>query len=314
MYLSIIKNFINKFKTKKRRKNIKNKLLLNKIEQTSFIKKRKTIKFNNINFKKLNLFWKNHFYNYLLILFILISLIIFFIFWSTFKIKFIEIIKQDNITNMSIAYNATDKYRNVSIFNIKENEILKRLKEYQQNIKKIDIRIKLPNTLKINISSYKWLFNTKINEKNYIITENGTLVPSNYSDSLKELVLVQKFDKNKFIDYKKILDPTFINNIKLIVDSIKENIIKINISEIKYYITEREVHLKTDKKTILIFNLNSNIKEQIEKIAILNKEHININKNSIVYIDLRVKNKVFYCTTEKEYQCYQNLKSIYSDK
>ena len=54
MYLSIIKNFINKFKTKKRRKNIKNKLLLNKIEQTSFIKKRKTIKFNNINFKK---FW-----------------------------------------------------------------------------------------------------------------------------------------------------------------------------------------------------------------------------------------------------------------
>jgi len=56
MYLSIIKNFINKFKTKKRRKNIKNKLLLNKIEQTSFIKKRKTIKFNNINFKKLNLF------------------------------------------------------------------------------------------------------------------------------------------------------------------------------------------------------------------------------------------------------------------
>jgi len=56
---------------------------------------------------------------------------------------------------MSIAYNATDKYRNVSIFNIKENEILKRLKDYQQNIKKIDIKIKLPNTLKINISSYK---------------------------------------------------------------------------------------------------------------------------------------------------------------
>jgi len=127
-------------------------------------------------------------------------------------------------------------------------------------------------------------------------------------------VIIKKFDKNKFIDYKKVLDPTFINNIKLIVDSIKENIIEINISEIKYYMTEREVHIKTDKNTILIFNLNSNIKEQIEKIAIFNKEHVNINKNSIVYIDLRIKNKVFYCTTEKEYQCYQNLKSIYSDK
>jgi hypothetical protein len=39
---------------------------------------------------------------------------------------------------------------------------------------------------------------------------------------------------------------------------------------------------------------------------------MNIDKTPIIYIDLRIKNKVFYCTTENEYQCISNLKSIYS--
>jgi hypothetical protein len=98
----------------------------------------------------------------------------------------------------------------------------------------------------------------------------------------------------------------------LIVNNLKENIIDINIDEIIYYITEREVHIKTDKNTLLIFNIDSDIKEQIEKVSIFNKEKLNINKNPLVYVDLRILNKVFYCTTENEYQCIKNLKSIYS--
>jgi cell division septal protein FtsQ len=281
------------------------------MEQTSFIKKRKNISFSIFDFNKIKFLWNNSIHYYFLIFFIFIASILYIFLWPTFKIKYIEIIKQDNITNMTIAYKATDKYRWKSIFNIENKEILNRLKDYQYNIKNVDINIDLPNTLKINISSYKWLFNTTINNKSYIITENGTLVPANYSESLKELKIIKQFDKNKFIDYKKILDSRFINKISQIVNKIKENIIEINIKELKYYITERELHIKTDNDTLLIFNIDSNIKEQIEKISIFNKEHKNIEKNNIIYIDLRIKNKVFYCTSEKEYQCYKNLKSVY---
>jgi hypothetical protein len=52
--------------------------------------------------------------------------------------------------------------------------------------------------------------------------------------------------------------------------------------------------------------------EQIEKIVIFNKEYLDINNETIIYIDLRIKNKVFYCLNENEVQCNLNLKSIYS--
>jgi len=312
MYLNKIKKFLNKYKKNKRSKPNKNRLILSKMEQTTFIKKRKCITFNSFDFNKIKFLWNNSLHYYILIFIIFIWIILYIFMWPTFKVKYIEIIKQDNITNMTIAYKATDKYRWKSIFQLDNKEILKRLKDYQYNIKDVKINIDLPDTLKINISSYKWLFNTTINNKTYIITENGTLIPSIYSEELKELKIIKKFDKNKFIDYKKVLDTKFIKRISIIVNDLKENIIELNIKEIKYYIIERELHIKTDNDTILIFNLDSDIKEQIEKITIFNKEHKNIEKSNIIYVDLRIKNKVFYCTTEKEYQCYQNLKSVYS--
>lgn len=311
MYLNNIKDFFKKYKKNKRIKPNKSRLILSKMEQTTFIKKRKNITFKNFNFNKIKILWNNNMHYYFAIILIFISILLYIFLWPIFKIKYIEIIKQDNITNMTIAYKATDKYRGTSIFNINNKEILKRLRDYQYNIKNIKTEIDLPNTLKIKISSYKWLFNTTINEKSFIITENGTLVPSIYSEKLKELKIIKKFDKNKFIDYKKILNDNFIKNISLIINNIKENIIDINIKEIKYYVTERELHIKTENGTLLIFNLNSDIKEQIKKLSIFNKEHINIEKSKIIYLDLRIKNKVFYCTTENEYQCYKNLKSVY---
>ena len=314
MYLSKIKKFLNKYKKSKRPTQKKSRLILSKIEQTTFIKKRKQIKFNYSYLNKINHFlnkYSNKWYYLYIILFIIISLVLYISYWPTFKIKYIEIIKQDNITNMNIAYKATDKYRWSNIFSIEKKDILKRLKDYQQNIKNINTSIKLPNTLKININSYKTIFNTTINWKTYLITENWTLIPSTYSKDLKELKIIYNFDKNKFLDYKKVLNSDFLKKITFIVNQTKENIIDINIKELKYYIIERELHIKTDKNTILIYNLSSQIKEQIKKISIFNKEKININKSNIIYIDLRIKNKVFYCTNEKEYQCIQNLKSIY---
>lgn len=321
MTLQKIINYIKKLLKNKekshynrRKKNNTKSLILNKLKQTSFIKKRKTIVIKNINLDKLKIFWNNKLHYYLLILLILILTSFYIIFWPVFKIKNIEIIKQDNITNMDIAYDAVENYRWKSIFWAEKKDILKRLKNYQQNIRDIKINIILPNTLKIIIDSYKWIYNTTINNKTFILTENWTLIPSEYSEELEELNIITKFDKNKFLDYKKFLDTKYIERILKIVSTLTENIISVKIKSITYYVIEREVHIKTDKDTIIIFDINSNIQEQIEKIAIFNKEQLDIEKNSIIYIDLRINNKVFYCTKDNEYKCINNLKSIYHVK
>ena len=72
----------------------------------------------------------------------------------------------------------------------------------------------------------------------------------------------------------------------------------IEIASILYYEKEREVHITIDHNTILVFDLHADVKPQIEKIAIFNKEHWDLSDEGIIYIDLRIKNKVFYCKRE----------------
>ncbi len=319
MNLHKIINKINSFLYKKKtpifrgwKRKKRKKIFIKNTVKNKFIKKRKSLHIKNNLLEKFKIFWNNTTYYYILIIIILIIVVLYIIFWPIFRIKNIEIIKQDNITSMAIAYNATDKYRWESIFNIDKKDILTRLADYQQNIEDIKTDINLPNTLKILISSYKWLYNTTINWKTFIITKNWTLIPENYSKELKILIIKNKFNNNTFLDYKKVFDTEYINKISNISNSLEDNFINIKIDNLTYFVIERELHIETNNKITLMFDLNWDFKKQIEKLAIFNKDYLNISKNPIVYIDLRIKNKVFYCTTENEYQCIINIKKIYS--
>ncbi len=311
MNIKKIKNKITNFLNKSNKKDSISKLVLNNMERNPFTKKRRTFVIKNNHIEKLKIFWNNITHYYMFILFILIISIIFVWFWPVFKITNINIIKKDSTTNMDISYKSVDDFRWISIWTVDKNSILKNLQNYQQNIANIKLDIVLPNSLNIIIDSYKWVFNTNINWKTYIITENWSLIPSSYSTELKELVVKNDFDKNVFLDYKKILDGEYIKKIYSTYDFMKNNFISIKINKIVYYEVEREIHMTTDKNTILIFDLDGEIKNQIEKLAIFNKELLDINKIPLIYIDLRINNKIFYCTEAEKIQCNINLKSIY---
>lgn len=309
MYIKKIENFLrNKLKKRTKRRN---NLILNNVKQKSYTKKRKKISINKDIFNNLNIFWWSIYKYYIAIFTILITIILFIIFGPTFKIQKIEIIKMDNITNMDIAYKAVEDFRWKSILSIERNNVFNKLNNYQNNIKDIKTSLILPDTYKIVIESYKWVFNTKINEKSFIVTENWSLIPW-INEEIKNIEIIKEFDKNKFIDYKKVFDTEYIQKIENITRLLKENIINIEISDIKYYVVERELHIKIENDTTLIFDLNGDYREQIEKIVIFNKENTKIANSNIIYIDLRIKNKIFLCTTEEEYSCRTNLKKVYS--
>lgn len=303
--------FIQKFKKKK---DSKYKLIINNIDRNNFVKKRKSININ-INFEYyLKFFKKNYIPYYFIISIIIILVIIFVLFWPIFNIKYIEIIKKDNITNMNIAYKSVEDLRWEKIFNVHEVDIFSKLKNYQDNIKSVDMKMILPNTLKIEVESYKEIFNISLNNNNYILVENGTIIPSNHSKNLKFLNIIKKIDKNKFIEYKQIFNPFFIEKINNITSKLEENVLNIKIKELDYYEVERELHVKIENDTIIIFSLDDDLDymSQIEKLVIFNKEYSSIIDSKIYYIDLRIKNKIFYCNSDMSYQCNENIKSIYN--
>jgi cell division septal protein FtsQ len=58
------------------------------------------------------------------------------------------------------------------LFKIDEFDVFYKLKNYQDNIQSVNVTLSLPDTIKVEIGSYKEVFNVVINEKNYILLEN----------------------------------------------------------------------------------------------------------------------------------------------
>lgn len=282
-------------------------------QNQNIFKKRK----KNIVFK-----WKqnNHFHSikknlklYLLgfILFTLCT-IWFIVIGPYTRVENIKILKKDNLTNIDIAYKSINPIRWKSIFRVNKEDIKKRLLSYQHNIKNIEIKATLPNNLKITLESYKQAFYTTFNGKGYIITENGTLIPSKDSNSTKSLIVRNHLQNNtnKFVDYKQIYSPENIKKIQKLVTKLEENIVNLKIKNIVYYVIEREVHIENESN-ILLFSLEDDINTQIEKTAIFHKQHFSLNTNGLYYIDMRVPNKIFYCTRKEQNTCEKHLKRIY---
>ena len=101
---------------------------------------------------------------------------------------------------------------------------------------------------------------------------------------------------------------------KEIIKKLEENIINLKIKNIYYYEVERELHIEIENWNILIFSIDDDIEaiEQIEKLVIFNKDYSSIIDKKIIYIDLRIKNKIFYCDEESSSICNENIKSIYN--
>jgi hypothetical protein len=65
--------------------------------------------------------------------------------------------------------------------------------------------------------------------------------------------------------------------------------------------------------SLFLFDLSYNIEEQIEKLAIYEKERGNIYEKKYIYVDVRIPEKLFLCPLESEYDCKANIKLIYGD-
>ncbi|MBT3727130.1 hypothetical protein HOG21_05660 [bacterium] len=61
----------------------------------------------------------------------------------------------------------------------------------------------------------------------------------------------------EFLDYKKFLELEYLTKIDSIIKLLENNFKDIKFNESKYYVIEREFHIKTNKNTTIIFDLDS---------------------------------------------------------
>lgn len=304
---------IKKSPYRKEREAERDRLFLRPVNESLFKRRKKLPKIKIPSFIRGISFSRRHMSYYLAgASAVILCWVLFSIFWPVFRIKNIEIIRREDITNINIAYRSVEEIRNKSLFLINTKDVAEKLKSYQKNIKEVTIKKDLPDSLKITIESYTWVFFVILNEKNYLITQNGVLIPGKPSETLSELKFVERYKKESgILDYKQIYSPTYIASIAALKTKLETNILWATIQETYYFPQEREVHYVLSTGNKLIFDLDGKIDDQVKKLLIFHKEQSDLTKNSIVYTDLRIRGKIFFCTLENEYQCKLNLEKDY---
>lgn len=264
-----------------------------------------------INFVNLNNHKYTAYYYYIAIFLFILSAYI-FLFSSYFSVQKIYIERNDDITNINIAYKSVEDLYWDSIVLLDENEVINKMKSYQKNIKTIDFRKMFPDSVKITLTSYKAAFNTKLFDREYLITNNWIFVPIKNDPKLKNMIVHFK-DKDTLwiVDYKAILNSNDIIKSNNIVNKINTSIFAIKIKDIDYFPTEKELHINTDNGTKYIFDLTWNIDEQLAKLTNFVEKYKDIINWWLYYTDLRISGKIFYCPISEKNQCQKNLKIIY---
>lgn len=320
-----MKNLLNKITSKfqikrKKKKAPTPKICLNESKRDNYKCKRKQLKITFWIWKYFNFLWKYKNIIYIAVFPVILVILLFVLFGPIFTVKHIQVFRNDNITEMNLAYSSVENIREKRIIHLDEEVIKNKMKEYQNNIKNIDISFNLPDTIEIIIDSYPIYFNTVIHDKQYYITENWTLVPGKHREEFKNIIVKKNISKTTLPDYNQLFHSEHIKAVYDAYNYLEENILTTKVVLIEYYPIEREVHFKLENDVLLIYTLSRSLDEQIEKTVIYDTEHNSISDNNLVYIDFRVreqvwenkKEKIFYCTKETEYQCIQNLKKIYS--
>ncbi|MCT4617059.1 MAG: hypothetical protein N4A38_02510 [Candidatus Gracilibacteria bacterium] len=251
--------------------------------------------------------------------FLVLGVIYILFFSSYFAINAVYIERTDDLSNIDIAYNVVPDLYGKPILTINKNKIIKSLKDLQANLNKVEISRVYPTSLKILLTSYKGEFNTIINGKKYLLLENGSLVPGGYKESLSSLKIhLEDEDTLSLLGYSAFVNEKDITALSIIKQLFLKNFGSLEVESYDYFPLEREIHINlVGKNTKLIFDLVTDPKDQLNRLKLLMNEN---SLEELVYADLRIEGKIFYCGKKDERdwnnipKCQNNLEQIYNYK
>jgi len=232
------------------------------------------------------------------------------LFYSEFtNIKTINIYREWALIDINKSYSVVDYMRGSNLLSIDNKNIAQRLQRSQSAISQIRINKDFPDTINIYLDSYNPMYQT---ENHFIL--------SNWSIVIKEEWLfpdIQKIylseDVSQYDEFQQKINPKFLEAISEILSESTKNILAFNPEQIFYFLKEREIIVRDNIWILYIFDLEKNAEDQIEQLAIYEKESPLDSKNSLTYIDVRIPDKLFICSRETESTCLNNIRQIYGN-
>ncbi len=279
-------------------------------------------------------FVKNAFL-YIVVAVAFFGLVLFAFFSSRFSIVNIELARGDLYIDGAVVSNLLNEYKGTSIFTFSKSEIRELIQKNYPEFSEITIRKILPNTIKIELEAHEILSNLKIFyilpevEVNPLAEEEAV-----FDEALEAAfdleVGTQTEDKEAItpVEQRGLLNvigqaifgrDENLELITIVVDGLSQpvedrefvvepqdmefineasryffNETQIEIASMRYLPFAKELHINTVDELTLWLILDKDYKEQIDKFSSIYKI-AELDKESLDYIDLRIREKVIYC-------------------
>ncbi len=226
----------------------------------------------------------------------------------TLKTDKIEVVlKPEPVFDRNAIESLLRDFAGKNIFSISTQDVFASLSENVRHIASVEKSLKLPDGIRVVISSFPPSYRAFIGEERFLLTENGQLIPDIPEVEAPALQIFHLVQDPSIGKKTPIMDEDMYG-IRLILNAWKEKLSSSPIDELRFYEQEKELHIVTGG-THCIFSLEDGQKE-VEILKTLT-EKWNIVLSRLLYIDLRIPKRVYTCP-RSENACSQNLVNIYN--
>ncbi len=211
-------------------------------------------------------------------------------FSSFFKIQNIQVSTEHQSTQ-NLSTNIVSElaiYKTKNIFWIDKTEIIEKIQSSYPEIENISVNRDLPNTIEISFTEYPLLANitniTNESNKKFIINSIGYVVKEDVDDPNLPYIKIKTDAPLNTTD--SILEQEELDYILGATNYFEEKF-GMQIIEIEYKVTPREVHLRTEKYFYIWLDIQKSYEQQLKKLkkALIK---LDIYNDSLYYIDLRI--------------------------
>gem|GEM_PF-2314082 len=189
---------------------------------------------------------KNNVYVYLGLGIVLLVCGYILLYSKYFAISKIELARQSDAVNMSLAYESTQRFANTPIFFADKAVIAQSLRNFQPHLQVQSIKKIIPGTLEITLGAYPTLFGFFVGENYYEITENGVIIPASPRESVP-VIEPKEADLTGILEYKLFFDPKELALISTFLQTISERYPLLDTIEVQYYLLSHELHITNEK-------------------------------------------------------------------
>lgn len=156
------------------------------------------------------------------------------------EVKELMITRGSSLIDINQAYQDLNFLRDKSMLQLPKESIESRLQSSQAIISHVDISRNFPSTLNVHIHSHESIFQSNLG----LVMSNGTVFTlKNETVSELDFIDIVGYEaKSNFRDAEKLITQD-LRKIQVLLQELKKNIVSLQVSGIKYYTKQRELHI-----------------------------------------------------------------------